>query len=776
MTDSSIMKKRNTIEIIGSISKELATVFGNMKAVPGMYDSFMEQNYRVCREIPEQIDEGVVRIGVVGAIKSGKTTFVNSLLQEDLLKRGAGLVTSTVTRVKRGKELQAHVMFKSWDDVNQQIENALLFLPDMVQGAFCHENDNGKQKSGFDLRRKSDRQFLRAAKLRLYSDFSVTETGIRPEAALISNAIEGYDAVKSFVQADPSTVIFRGDQFGRHRDFTGVGANAFFVRDVLLEIPGRENQGFLDSMVEIADCQGSDSTDPSHMIRIQEYLISANLLIYIISSRTGLREADLKFIKLIQTMGILNNIQFVLNVDLSEHDTLDDLKNVEKTIRQGLGYFIDNPVIYTFSTLLNLFKADNCSLTLKNEERLKQWQLDDELVQYSDLQSRAFRQALNELVKNRYNTIFMGNHLERLRTVAGSAAKRNAMFMELLSDDLERESAAIARIKGVQTRSKQFEAFMDESIESALEIIRRDAFSAVRTFFDPGRGHEAGKVMRFVMDYMIYSEKYEQMVAESGFHHSLYCMFHDFRVALDLFIATHFTPAVADFINEQESLIKEEFRKVYSSCNVDISNVYDSHIADDVATRCDNPSAEAVVTEPKSAKAVPYVDLNAARRILGLQFPKVSFNAGYSAKIKADAVARFGFYTLMEAFGKILNMLARPARASTLKETSKKIRKELLGSINNYFKVYGDKVENEYFAPLILAVARDFRDKLMEMFQMSKFEGEQLETIINESRSGRKEQLERLEVLGKVIETIILEIENIVPELEDVNIRAHEKN
>ena len=46
------------------------------------------------------------------------------------------------------------------------------------------------------------------------------------------------------------------------------------------------------------------------MADIQDYLISASMIIYIITSRTGLRKADIKFLKIIQDMGLINNIFF----------------------------------------------------------------------------------------------------------------------------------------------------------------------------------------------------------------------------------------------------------------------------------------------------------------------------------------------------------------------------------------------------------------------------------------------------------------------------------
>jgi len=87
------------------------------------------------------------------------------------------------------------------------------------------------------------------------------------------------------------------------------------------------------------------------------YLQQANLIVYCISSRTGLRRSDMRFLKIIQGMGLLENILFVNNCDLSEHDTLADLVASEQNTRQELSFLLDAPELYSFSALMRLFCA-----------------------------------------------------------------------------------------------------------------------------------------------------------------------------------------------------------------------------------------------------------------------------------------------------------------------------------------------------------------------------------------------------------------------------------
>ena len=68
----------------------------------------------------ENLRERTFRIAVAGTVKSGKTTLVNSLLGDDLLKRGAGIVTSVVTKVRGNDNLDAVVKLKGWREVNRE--------------------------------------------------------------------------------------------------------------------------------------------------------------------------------------------------------------------------------------------------------------------------------------------------------------------------------------------------------------------------------------------------------------------------------------------------------------------------------------------------------------------------------------------------------------------------------------------------------------------------------------------------------------------------------
>lgn len=92
---------------ISQISQDLLSLLQKAKSIPEISVSSFADWEKACSEIPRQMSEAIIRLAVVGPIKSGKSTFVNAFLKGDYLKRGAGVVTSIVTRIRHGRTLRA---------------------------------------------------------------------------------------------------------------------------------------------------------------------------------------------------------------------------------------------------------------------------------------------------------------------------------------------------------------------------------------------------------------------------------------------------------------------------------------------------------------------------------------------------------------------------------------------------------------------------------------------------------------------------------------------
>ncbi|MBT4874176.1 MAG: dynamin family protein, partial [Desulfobacula sp.] len=223
MTDKKLSK--NSIE---KIVKDALSIFQLVEDVPQLWDRSFSAYKTNCQMIPEYIREDLLKIAVVGVIKSGKSTFINSLVGKELVKRGAGVITSITTRIRKGRKNQATLYLKSWDEINSQLKNALLLFPD--------DGSDNKIMKDFDIRRKRDRDYLRKIYKILIRDFFDTKVEIRPETLLIKYALKGFDTCKDLVQADESVICFNSKEFDRHKAYTSDPNIAFYIKDACLDV------------------------------------------------------------------------------------------------------------------------------------------------------------------------------------------------------------------------------------------------------------------------------------------------------------------------------------------------------------------------------------------------------------------------------------------------------------------------------------------------------------------------------------------------------------
>ena len=171
-------------EAIISINQEISALIQEAESTLDGSASTFQQWRKSCDSIDRHLRDHVVRIAVVGAIKSGKSTLVNALLNDDYLKRGAGVVTSIVTRIRRGDQLQARLFFKSWDQVNEDIQQALVLFP---------SDDWRVDDSDFDIRRQQDRRDLEHALESLDHESRISQGHLNANGVLLSAYLKGYN-------------------------------------------------------------------------------------------------------------------------------------------------------------------------------------------------------------------------------------------------------------------------------------------------------------------------------------------------------------------------------------------------------------------------------------------------------------------------------------------------------------------------------------------------------------------------------------------------------
>jgi hypothetical protein len=457
--------------------------------VPGVSAASLEDWRRTCRQTRRQVADEYIRVAVVGPIKSGKSTFTNALLGADHLKRGAGIVTSIVTRIRRGEVLEARLHFKSWEDINADLSRAIVMLPGLPPEL---------SRTPFDLRREGDRKALSAAFTGLNRAALIADGTQDPNSVMIASYLEGYDRIGGQIGAESTVARYRGERFGLHRDFVGDDSLSIYLRDVELEIDG----GRLTEGVEIADCQGSDSPNPHHLAMIQDYMLQTHLIIYVISSRTGLRQADFRFLSIIRKMGIGANMLFVFNCDFNEHASLEELQAQAERTREQLRVFHPDPTIFTLSALYHLLAGQPAeALAAKDAAMLAHWRRESALTDFSDAEIARYHDVFARKLVDERRVLLLGNHVERLAVVAEGLGRWGRLHREALDRDAHQVADHKVLLTRRRQRIDQIQTLVRDTLDGAAAKQRDALRHEVDRFFSPRTGTLIGDTLTFVRQY-----------------------------------------------------------------------------------------------------------------------------------------------------------------------------------------------------------------------------------------------------------------------------------
>jgi GTPase SAR1 family protein len=681
------------------VNAEVNSLFSTAKSIPGLADYSFGDWEKTCAALPGQLEEEIIRVAVVGPIKSGKSTFLNCLLKGDFLKRGAGVVTSIVTRVRSGERVKATLYYKSWEEVNQDMQQALVLFP----------SPNWRSGEGpFDIRRDRERSELQHALNALNEDQRISDDARNRNMVLLSCYLNGYDTVRRFLTDHQAIQNYEAERFIEHWTFSGNESLAVYVKDIQLDI----DTGAVGSNIEIADCQGSDSSNPLHLAMIQDYLRLAHLLIYVISSRTGLRRADIKFLSMIKKMGILDNIIFVLNCDFNEHQSIDDLKALTARVRDELGLIKPRPDLYAFSALFSLFVSLNGRLSDKDRRRLEHWKTETELVSFSEQETQRFISAFSEiLVRKRYALLFQ-NHIERLNAIAGGMANWVDVNQDILSRDASSARQIAERIRKHQQRFGQILSALQSSLSGLVPKVKQELGGDVNRFLDPGSGQIIKAINAFIAGYRFIPETYTEHLSAAGFSQTLYHVFQEFKQALDGFITEHINPDIIRFIASEEAKVRNAVES--------ISAPYKSLIEDAYTEFCDFMGRLGISCDRSRPDAIGVPSVENLIRSSGLSLPPLSATIGYTAKIRTEAILRRGFYRVVSEFKKVLKKPVSSGEEDlrALQEGMLRIKRETQQSLVFHLKDYQENLKFKYLFNLTETVVRRLSQAVTDQLQV----------------------------------------------------------
>jgi GTPase SAR1 family protein len=681
------------------VNQDVLKLFSTAKSIPGMADYTFGEWEKTCESLPGQLAENTIRVAIVGTIKSGKSTFLNSIFKGEYVKRGAGVITSIVTRVRNADRLRAKLFFKSWDEVNAEMEQALVLFP---SGSWLPEDGR------FDIRQKKERQKLQQALGELGTEQLITRSTRNINNVLLTSYLKGYENVSGFLTSETGIQLYEDKRFPDHKTFVGNETLAVYLKDVLLEI----NSNNVQSNIEIADCQGSDSSNPLHLAMIQDYLLLTHLIVYVISSRTGLRQADIRFLSMIKKMGIMDNIVFVVNCDFSEHDAIDELQSLVGRIREEIAMIKPDPDIYCFSALYNLFSSLEDKLPQKDRLRFEYWKADEDLIEFSNNNSASFETVFYENLDRKRYALLLRNHIERLGVILAGTTDWIRLNRDVLTNDADSAALILKKIESHQKRLNQIKSSIKKTLSGAIPDIKKELQHEVHRFLDAQTGPVARDLRHFIRNYTPATDKFQSNPEGVDFSQNLYLLFQDFKQGLDAHISGVINPQVLRFVQDREKRIEAHFEALIIPFESIIEDAYEEFNGL-LGRNTANPTAK-----KRSPKAGPRVD--SIIKTSGVSPPPLVAALQYSAKVRTEAVMRLGFYRALKNVKTLFKKSSEPKGKQALKaldNAASRIKRETEKSVVFNLKDYRENLKFRFLFKLVDATSEGFAQAVLDRFQ-----------------------------------------------------------
>ena len=729
------------------VNQDVLQLFTSAKSRPGMAEYSFGEWEKTCANLPDQLAEDTIRVAIAGPIKSGKSTFLNSFFKGEYVKRGAGVITSIVTRVRNGKRLRAKLFLKSWEEINTEMEQSLVLFP-----STNWRSENGK----FDIRKEHERLDLQQALSRLGADKLITQSTRNINNVLLSSYLKGYQTVESLISRENNTQMYEDDHFSDHKAFVGNESLAVYLKDVLLEI----NSNVVRSNIEIADCQGSDSSNPMHLAMIQDYLLLTHLIIYVISSRTGLRQADIRFLSIIKKMGILDNIAFIINCDFSEHDSFADLESLIDQIREELSMIKPDPDIYSFSTLFNLFSSQEENLSAKDRLRLQQWQADGELTELSDQESNRFESDFYDRLARKRFALLMKNHIERLGVILTGINEWIGFSRNVLTKDAKSAAEILRKIKIHQKRFNKIQSAIEKTLTGTIPEINKELQTEVHQYFDAHSGVIAKDIGNHIRAFNFSSEHTKGNIKAAEFSETLYLVFQEFKQYVDSYITEVVNPEVIRFVQLREKHIREHFEALMIPFDTMLEDA-----SEEINTMLGLKAMEAVKKKHVRKQSTNKDERNKSDDNVP---PKLMAAMQYSAKIRTEAIVRLGFYRVSRNL-KIL--FRKPAKrkgghtAKALQDAVRRMKQETEKSIMFHIKDYRENLKFGYLFKLVEATSEDVAQAVLSRFQAYFSDLSTTVARLGARQNNKGQAMQVLDEMDKVVQELNFKIKRVREEV-----------
>lgn len=500
-------------------------------------------------QVKSSLEDSLLRMAVVGSVKSGKSTLINALAGKDLLKRGAGIITAFITRILTNGEVGGWVELKSWSQIADEMNHAIRMLP--ISQEELSEGDL------VDVRSSEDRQRLKKWLVKTQREWQQTSGGqLDPNFILLNAYLEGYKRLCKNVGDSVNRLIFDRDSLSQHQNYVGQEGQAVYIRDMELHYP----VPWLGDKIEVADCQGSDSPNPLHLALLQQYLLKCHFILYVISSRTGLREADFKLLDFIKTLRMFPQTLFIVNADLDVHSQAEDLEELTERVRTELSWIVPNPRLYSFSALYHLIEALEGAAPERDQRRLAMWREDRALIARTEAGYARFRDEVAQRISGQRTRVLLGSGLSRLTMVAGGINDTTRVHKRFMDHNLGSLKQSSKHLKSKQKALQSTLGTLENAMAGLRESLRREMDNAVGSYFDLTYGPVIKETLDVVEHYPVDSQYQKDLSDYRQLLRQLHRFYLEFRQSLSRYLIEKVNLRVIEFAKEQEEFLQDRLR------------------------------------------------------------------------------------------------------------------------------------------------------------------------------------------------------------------------
>ncbi|MGD8944470.1 MAG: hypothetical protein PVJ37_14465, partial [Desulfobacterales bacterium] len=634
---------------------------------------------------------------------------------------------------------------------NAEMEQALVLFPTL---------EWRRTDSGLDIRKAEEREQIKKALTLLSPDQLISHDTRNINNVLLSSYIKGYDRVYDIISDKNTTRQYDAKSFAKHKNYVGDENLAVYLKDVELAIP---SDAFTTN-VEIADCQGSDSSNPMHLSMIQDYLLLTHMIVYVISSRTGLRQADIQFLSIINKMGILDNILFVVNCDFSEHESMHELQALVNKVKEELALIKPDPEVYTFSALFNLFSSPHLTLSEKDQLRMQQWQTEAELTDFSNQETVQFKSTLDSKLGNTRGAVLLKNHLERLSVVLSGMENWIGINQDILARDSDSAQELIQRLMEHQDRVDQMKTVLRTTISGAVSKIKKRLNLDVNRFFDVRSGDIFSKITQFVKEYKGLTQPVDGKADLPGVSKTIYQGYQEFKQSLNKFMTEDINPEIVRFVKAQENEIGTYFETILQPYHGALADAYDEYM------RMMNKLGVSMNNETQLKMELP--NLKAQLEQSGPKPPKLVTTTQYSAKIKTAALLRLGVYSLQQNIKKLLKQPTHKQSDVVQKALSGgtlQMKRDTMRSIVEQLKDYRENLKFAFLFKLIENFAENLVDLMQDRFQLFVTDLSAIADRLDSTKDDKQRTLDILKEMDQWSSGVNQSISHLRRRIEQIN-------